>query len=64
MNYIISEKHLVSLENRLGIILSGPRQHPLSEVISEQRCGCLTCFDKQCPVWQAADQNCWRSGKE
>ena len=37
------------------------RSRPLSEAIAEQRHGCLTCFDPTCPVWQAADQNCWKS---
>ena len=26
--------------------------------------GCLTCRSPTCPVWQAADQNCWVSEKE
>jgi len=25
------------------------------------RQGCLTCSNPDCPVWQAADQNCWKS---
>ena len=29
--------------------------------IIEQKRGCLTCRDPECPVWQAADQNCWKS---
>lgn len=29
--------------------------------IAPGRRGCLTCLDPTCPVWQAADQNCWKS---
>jgi len=32
--------------------------------IIEQKRGCLTCRDPECPVWQAADQNCWKSQGE
>jgi hypothetical protein len=29
--------------------------------IIEQKRGCLTCRNLECPIWQAADQNCWKS---
>ena len=32
--------------------------------ILEHKRGCLTCRSPDCPVWQAADQNCWKSEKE
>jgi len=32
--------------------------------IREDRRGCLNCLDPDCPVWQTADQNCWKSQKE
>ncbi len=32
--------------------------------IREDRRGCLNCLNPDCPVWQTADQNCWKSQKE
>ena len=32
--------------------------------IKPDRRGCLTCLNPDCPIWQAADQNCWESQKE
>ena len=29
--------------------------------INYHKRGCLTCRSPDCPVWQAADQNCWKS---
>lgn len=45
------------------------RPHPAPQApdfshISEDRHGCLTCLNPGCPIWQAADQNCWKSQKE
>ena len=35
----------------------------ITEIISQKR-GCLTCRAPDCPVWQAADQNCWKSQED
>lgn len=49
---------------------SDTRTHSASEPtpdlshISEERRSCLFCLDPCCPIWQAADQNCWMSQKE
>ena len=32
----------------------------MSDINYHER-GCLTCRSPDCPVWQAADQNCWKS---
>jgi len=63
--------YVISMEKLRGIVPESIRAfdteiyaRPLSEAIAEQRHGCLTCFDPTCPVWQAADQNCWKSEKE
>jgi hypothetical protein len=32
--------------------------------ISPDRHGCLDCLNPECTLWQAADQNCWKSQKE
>ena len=50
-------------------IVAEVRSHPynpqaeqkpdLSHITPERR-GCLTCLAPDCPVWQAADQNCWK----
>jgi hypothetical protein len=29
--------------------------------IIEHKRGCLICRNPECPIWQAADQNCWKS---
>ena len=47
------------IANRRMDIINKVRSRPLSEVISSRH-GCLTCFDSNCPVWQTADQNCWK----
>lgn len=38
------------------------RKNPDLGHISPERRGCLTCLDPECPIWQTADQNCWKSG--
>ncbi len=45
------------------------RPHPQCEechinFIIEQKRGCLTCLNPECPIWQGANQNCWKSQKE
>jgi len=37
-----------------------PLTKVIKKIISHER-GCLTCRSPDCPVWQAADQNCWKS---
>jgi len=38
-----------------------PASEDLLKEIASARRGCLTCLNPECPVWQAADQNCWKS---
>jgi len=35
----------------------------MKEIIEAKR-GCLTCLNPDCPIWQAADQNCWKPQQE
>ena len=35
------------------------RKPDLSHITPERK-GCLTCLAPDCPIWQAADQNCWK----
>lgn len=35
-------------------------KYPDLSHIAPNRRGCLTCLSPDCPVWQAADQNCWK----
>ena len=36
------------------------QQKPDLSHITPERRGCLTCLAPDCPIWQAADQNCWK----
>jgi len=65
-DYVITEEQLHRLAYFADMldVESEIRSRPLSEAISSQRHGCLTCFDHTCPVWQTADQNCWKSEKD
>lgn len=40
-----------------------PAASGLTSTPSDRR-GCLTCFDPDCPVWQTADQTCWKGLSE
>ena len=39
-------------------------QKPDLSHITPERRGCLTCLAPDCPIWQAADQNCWKPQAE
>ena len=56
-DYMAQEELLKAIQSRRYDL------NVIKEIVSQKR-GCLTCHNPDCPVWQTADQNCWKSQKE
>ena len=66
LKQMVQSDNLITREKIAFSVLSYPLSSTLKkiDVILKHKRGCLTCRSPDCPVWQAADQNCWKSEKE